>query len=234
MARGLLGDYLLTHRFHLLDVDFSLSVPPFVMWPQAGFSAITMPEMTVETEEIVEGTSPFKRHAVGKASVGPITLSRGSTVFNTDFWRWIIACLKGTPNKTDSMFEFVSELAKSAVFGSYPVPGKRRNLILIQLSGISADGLTDSLTKGDVTDKIKATAAMPAAGIQAGIDAIKSATQGYVDFGISSIPIKAWMLIDAIPTRYKPGSDFDATASEVSIQELEIQCERFEEFGLTL
>jgi len=232
MARGLLGDYLLSYRFHLLDVDWTLGVPPFVLMPMAGFSAITMPEMTIETEEIIEGTYNFKHQVLTKASVGNITMSRGATMFNTDFWRWITACLKGSVY-SGNLVSYMAELAKSVAWtGNLPVSGKRRNLALIQLSGISVKGLVEAAKQGDFIDRVKATAAMPAAGISGSLDALEALTHGYVDFGISSIPARVWMLFDALPVRYKPGSDFDATSSDVSIQELEVCFERFEEFSL--
>lgn len=40
--------------------------------------------------------------------------------------------------------------------------------------------------------------------------------------GALKIPGRAFIMWDCLPTRYKVGSDFDATASEVSIMELEI------------
>jgi phage tail-like protein len=232
MARGPLGDYLMSYRFHLLDVDWTLGVPPFVLMPMAGFSAITMPEMTIETEEIIEGTYNFKHQVLTKANVGSITLSRGATMFNADFWRWITACLKGSVY-SGNLVSYMADLAKAAAWaGNLPVSGKRRNLALIQLSGLSASGLIAATKQGDFIDRAKATAAMPAAGISAGLDALESLTQGYVDFGISSIPARVWMLFDALPTRYKPGSDFDASSSDISVQELEVTFERFEEFSL--
>lgn len=45
-------------------------------------------------------------------------------------------------------------------------------------------------------------------------------------------PGRGWILYDCLPTRYKAGSDFDATSSEVSIQELEVQPESVAELTL--
>jgi phage tail-like protein len=54
---------------------------------------------------------------------------------------------------------------------------------------------------------------------------------GFIQSGLR-VPGRAWMLYNCIPTRYKAGSDFDAAASEVSIQELEIQPEHISELTL--
>jgi hypothetical protein len=50
--------------------------------------------------------------------------------------------------------------------------------------------------------------------------------------GVAKLPARAWLLGGCIPTRYKPGSDFDATSGQVSIMELEIAIESLEEIGL--
>lgn len=46
---------------------------------------------------------------------------------------------------------------------------------------------------------------------------------------VERVPGRAWILYDCIPTRYKAGSDFDASSSEVAIQELEVQPEHIVE-----
>lgn len=46
---------------------------------------------------------------------------------------------------------------------------------------------------------------------------------------IERVPGRVWMLYNCVPTRYKAGSDFDATSSDVSIQELEVQPEHIVE-----
>ena len=42
---------------------------------------------------------------------------------------------------------------------------------------------------------------------------------------VERVPGRAWICHDCLPTRYKAGSDFDASSSDVSIQELEVQPE---------
>lgn len=55
---------------------------------------------------------------------------------------------------------------------------------------------------------------------------------GPIGLGQLQIPGKAWMLWGCVPTRYKGGTDFDATSGEVSIQELELQPVMVEELSL--
>jgi hypothetical protein len=46
------------------------------------------------------------------------------------------------------------------------------------------------------------------------------------------VPAKAWVLYGCLPTRYKPSGDFDAKSSDISVQELDIEPEEFEEICL--
>lgn len=46
------------------------------------------------------------------------------------------------------------------------------------------------------------------------------------------VPGRAWLLSGCRPASYKPGSDFDGLSQEVSIAQLEIAFEEFEEFSL--
>jgi phage tail-like protein len=237
MPRSILSDELKVHEFHLYDVDWSLSAPPFVFWPLAGFSSITMPEMTIETEEITEGTSNFVHHVLKKASMNALTLTKGVSIFNSDFWRWTVACLLGN-NTKQGFAEFAAGLAKAAAFqGSPPVPGKRRNLMLVHSSGISAEGLMLAVARGNAADKLKAVALAPALAVSAALgkaeEGISKASGGMIELGISSVPGKMYMLFNCLPTRYKPGSDFNAEETAVSIEELDIIFENFEEMAPT-
>jgi phage tail-like protein len=231
MARPIFNDKLSTYQFHLLDVDPSLSFPPWVLLPSAGFSAITSPEMTSTTETIKEGTDPFPHHVITGGEVNTITLSKGVSSFNADFWRWMTGCLMGQGKFDGNVTEF---LKKTATLQLPPIPGKRRNLMLMHFTGVSLDGLKDAVKGADgALNKIKGGLLTATGGSVAGTaDIVNIATNGLIDIGISSVPGKVYMLLDALPVRYKPGTDFDATSSDVSIEELDIQYHRFEEFSL--
>jgi hypothetical protein len=45
--------------------------------------------------------------------------------------------------------------------------------------------------------------------------------------------LRAWLLQGCLPTRYKAGTDFDATSADVSIMELELSVESFQEYALS-
>jgi hypothetical protein len=40
------------------------------------------------------------------------------------------------------------------------------------------------------------------------------------------------MLYGCLPVRYKPGGDFEASAGDISIAELDVEVEYFDEIGL--
>jgi len=233
MSRSIFSDELRVHQFHLIDVDPSFSFPPFVLVPNVGFSSITIPEISIETEEIQEGTSDFVHHVLKKASTNTITLSRGSTPFNSDFWRWTMACVKGTSaSGKESVAGFLTQASTLGLFGDIKIPGKRRNMILLHLTGLSAEGLLEAMDSARGLDMARGLALLPYAGLSEASGLQSSLTQGLLDLGITSIPGKAYMLFGCLPTRYKPGSDFDADTTAVSIEELDLAYSHFEQFGV--
>ena len=63
---------------------------------QAGFSAVGVPEITVESVEYKEGTDLYKRRYPGSPTWSDtITLSRGAMLRDTSFYDWIIGKVVG-------------------------------------------------------------------------------------------------------------------------------------------
>ena len=225
MTRALFNDKLMSFQYHLLDVDFSMSVPPWVLLPSAGFSSISAPEIAIETETIEEGVDPFIHHTLKKASTNTLTLQKGVSAFNSDFWRWTMACLRGDNGWSPGLIPT----------GPPKIPGKRRTMLLMHYTGISPEGLGAALSEASgPVEKIRAGLLGAAGGgAAAAAQTIKVLTGGLIDLGITSVPGKVYMLIDCLPTRYKPASDFDAASSEVSLEELDIVFHRMEEMSLS-
>lgn len=128
MARLHINDKLQNFRFHLLDISYNSSgVNPLAVFsPIAGFTSISSPEFTLETEEIQDGVSLFKYDLKGKVSVSPITLTKGVAMMDAGFWRWFVACATRT------------SFIRDAVMG---VTGSRRNLLLIQFTNYGIDAI---------------------------------------------------------------------------------------------
>lgn len=220
MARSNISDVLQVYPFWLFDVApiEGISLPIFN--PLAGFSSCTAPGMTFEMHDITEGNWHFRRKVIKKAEVDSMTLTRGVTFSNSDFWRWTVASLTGRPEGFQPRF-----LPGSLMSIGGPTP--RRNLLLIQFFSRSPLG---SLNAG-------ASAALSVFGVSLGGRGFATSTPpfGPFDSGIKSprIPAKAWLLHDCLPTRFKTGSDFDASSGDVSISEIEFQPEMFEEISLS-
>jgi len=202
------------YPFWLLDVSPTLEFPFFVFMPILGFASISAPEITLETKEIQPGNWLFKKHKVSHASVSPLTLIRGAQFFDSDYWRWIyMACTGG---------------AKQI----------KRNLLLVHYLGYTGEGLKGSTSVLAATVGLAAElSATGAVGVGAAIgvtafEGIVGVLGGDLFEKAGRIPGRAWTLRDCLPTRYKVGSDFDAQSSNVSLMELDIQPEYFEEISL--
>lgn len=57
------------------------------------------------------------------------------------------------------------------------------------------------------------------------------AITGGLEF-VARLPGRAWLLKNCRPSRYRPGSDFDAMSQEISIAELTLSIEEMEEYSL--
>jgi len=166
--------------------------------------------------DITEGNWHFRRKVIKKVEVDSITVTRGVTFFDSDFWRWAVASITGNPENNQL---------------SIGGPTPRRNLLLIQffarnpLSGAPGSAIAAAAT-GLITEAGVAT-----------VGAVSASVGGLTGFGpfefAPRLPAKAWLLHDCIPTRFKSGSDFDAASGDVSIAEIEFAPEMFEEISLT-
>jgi phage tail-like protein len=181
-SRSRLEDLLRSNRFWLVDVIPSSTFPFFVLGaPFMGFQSITMPEISLEVDEVKQVNSMYKKYVYSGGSVGAITLTRGCRVYDDTFFQWISRAIRG-------------------------IDMNPRNLLLIQYSDINMSTYTGA--------SIELPVAMQAWEVA------------------QFVPGRAWLLWDCIPTRYKAGSDLDATSGEVSIMELDVQPHAVTEFCL--
>jgi len=86
--------------FDLLKNDsfWVTTLTPFPSWglnPLLGFSACSLPEITIASEDITDGTAQFTKKVTGKASVSNLTLSRGVRFYDSNFWDWIMDVIEG-------------------------------------------------------------------------------------------------------------------------------------------
>lgn len=243
MARTSLSDYFQTFPFWLMDIApiEPLSLPLFT--PLMGFSSISAPEMTLEIHEIQEANNLFTRKIVKRADAGTVTLMRAAKWYDSDFYRWTMAALTGDTGGRGTT-------PALAVGGSTP----RRDLLLIQFlsrTPIPSPGAESAAAAGLLAIQGSATAfanvgvgrAGNVASIAATTAGLLGATGGGLGAGVMGsnygppdfaprIPGKAWILYGCVPSRFKPVSDFDALSSDVSLSELEVAVERWDEISL--
>ena len=226
MARSLFRDYLQVNSFWLLDVApiEGLALPVFN--PLAGFSSITAPGMSFEMYDITEGNWLFRKKVVKKADVDAMTLTRGVTFWDSDFYKWAMAALTGNTSGVN-----VGGVQVGSVGGVTP----RRNLMLIHFfaryPGDLAAGIAGGLITAGAIQSAGAVANNSAGGFANLAANSLAASFGPADVA-AHVPARAWMLYDCVPTRFKSGGDFDAKNGDVSIAELDIQPEMIEEISL--
>lgn len=203
--------------------------------PLFGFSKVTAPQISAEIESFKDGTFLYNRHVVKGGAVQPVIFERATSMFDADFYDWIMFTLHGNKD-----FEDGGTLGKISNFltsGGKISP--RRNLLIVHFTNINIAAHSNR----DVALQVAGAAALGAitAGLAGGSAAVAGAAAlagGVLMAGIgpfefaTRIPARAWLLHNCLPTRYKAGSDFDAATSAVSLQELEVQPEMIEEFSL--
>lgn len=238
MARSVISDLLNVYPFWLLDAYpiEPLALP--ILTPLFGFSAITAPSINLETFDIAEGNWYFKKKVIKRADVGNITLERGSSWYDSDFWRWILAAMSG-------------DLSNSKI-GLGPVNLKiggitpRRTLLLVQFmarpmlhgagGAVASTLLQGGLAAGGAALAGAGAGEVAAAGLTTALiggigNALGALGIGPFEFA-ARLPAKAWLLHGALPVGYKVSGDFDASSSAISIMQCELAIEMMEEVSL--
>ena len=99
MARAVLTDPYHNFRYHVKATKAGAIDP---LGPvSAGFTAVTMPEQTVEVAEYKEGTMVYRRKFPGDVTFAPITLSRGVVGNTSEFWTWLNQTAQGGEYRID-------------------------------------------------------------------------------------------------------------------------------------
>jgi hypothetical protein len=239
MARRQIFDVLQDHYFWAFDATHE-GVPVFN--PLFGFSGISSPEINVNVESFKDGTFLYNRSVVKGGEVGPVTFTRAATMFDSDFYEWIIFALHGDKEflgDGGTLGKITAGISNFLSGGARITP--RRNLLIVHFTRIN---LKEALSSDDPLIRTAAvagalvvgslaTGSLSGAGVIAGAAAAQGFGIGPFQFA-TRIPARAWLLHNCIPVRYRPGNDFDAASGQVSIQELEVQPEYVEEYSLGL
>jgi hypothetical protein len=205
MARTGYLDLMNTHHFWAFDAG-SLTMPVFN--PLFGFSGITTPEITAETEDIKDGTFMFPRSVIKGGIATDITFARGAAPWDSDFYDWINnAIYGGDQNRIGSVVSDSSFI--------------RRDIVIVHFTRIDPLYTISRSVGGTGTSFANPDNLADLGGL------------GPVEV-LSKIPGRAWLLHSCLPTRYKAGTDFNAQAGAISIMELTCKVEYVEEFSLGL
>lgn len=231
MSRSRFFDKLQDHRFWAFDASSNQEVPVFS--PLFGFSAIGAPTISVETEEIKDGTFQYPRQLVKGATVGPILFQRAASPFDSDFYDWITHTIYGS--KVSGSGGSLSHAIVPSLGNKSGDSSWRRKLVIIQFTGISVNpaGGPGALEGAAVQAAIVALGALRASegeSIGIGVTATLGAL-GPFEFS-PKLPARGWVLHGCLPVNYKAASDFDANSGAVSLMDLEVQPEYVEEWSL--
>jgi phage tail-like protein len=107
MARAENSDFLHNFRFQVTDVKagggtfLGTSAPRGDRFPQGGFNACGMPNVTVESATYREGIWTYTKKQPGVPTFEPITLSRGVARAETALAKWIYLVIKGGEYRAD-------------------------------------------------------------------------------------------------------------------------------------
>jgi hypothetical protein len=237
MARPFILEPLQVFPFWLLDVgpEEQLGLP--LLTPLYGFSTISSPEIVADSMDVAEGNWYFSRKVLKRFNISNITMTRGVTWFDSDFWKWMIAGTTGSMKDLSSI-PFLG--AVGSLLGLDPLV-YRRTLILIEyfphfpntgndvINGI----ITNIGTVGMVAGAAGIGSEIPSAGVLVSTGIATAVKSAIGPFELAPrLPARAFLLKGCVPVRYKSGSDLDAQSGAVMVSELEIAVEIIEEISL--
>ena len=198
--------------------------------PLFGFSAISAPSITVETEEVKDGTFQYPRHLVKGATVSTVLFERAASAFDSDFYDWITHAIYGS--KVSSSGGSLSHAITSALGRKTGLETWRRRLLIVQFTNISLSlGSAPSLAaSAGIAAVLAGVGASFGGGVGIGAS-IGLGAMGPFEFS-PKLPARGWLLHGCVPINYRAASDFDARSGNISLMELEVQPEYVEEWSL--
>lgn len=244
MARTAILDKLQNHKFWLTDISSLSPASIPVLNPLAGFTSISAPSMTLQTMKIVQGNNDKDVTLTKGVTYGNITLSAGVGFNKTDFFNWMVATTSGDMDRVNRASFLKNQITNLLNNRDKKFPSSfspRRNLLLIQFFSRSILGTGSLLQSG--FESIPRDGG-PIENFQDGrgtrndtfLGRASNVAMGTIFDTINglqlNLPVRAWLLIGCIPIDYKASQDFSASDASVSIHQLILAPEKFEEISL--
>jgi phage tail-like protein len=102
MSRAISTDFYQNFRYHVqLVPGDGYATMPDAFKVQAGFNTLSIPELTMDAVEYREGTTIFTQKFSGIPTFSEVTMTRGVTASDSDFWRWGQNAAKGGEYRAD-------------------------------------------------------------------------------------------------------------------------------------
>jgi phage tail-like protein len=132
MARTIRTDHVQNYRFRAIIMDGG-SQPGLAILASAAtsllggafgsFAKVSVPSVSITTQDIQEGVWPFTRKVITGASLDEVTLERGVTTLDSSFWQWAIGAITGDIARKTVMIELLHRAQEPAL---YPGPQQDR------------------------------------------------------------------------------------------------------------
>lgn len=215
MARNTAFDFYQNFRFHLVDVSVATGAgnsPLLVLNPQIGFQSVSSPGMSVTMRDINPGNDAFPVSTPMGGTNANITLRRGVYTGEQEFYQWTKQAIAGR-----GMF--------------------RRDLILFQMHRMPFTETDKSASRvaevmGQLAVGIGQKAAEDFAASATGSSLVGDVTGAVLGAAqLNGKPVRFWKLYGCVPTNYVSGGGLDAGDDNITIAELELHVEHFEEYN---
>ena len=134
MARAQATDYLHNFRFHVrADTVTGLGADPLQpggspssgrglpaggLLPEAGFQAVTTPELTVESTEYREGLRTYAEKYPGIPTTNDLTFTRGVAREDSAFLAWVTAAVEGREYRADVTILHAVRIGRGSAAGA--------------------------------------------------------------------------------------------------------------------
>lgn len=214
MARPTAFDFYQNFRFHLIDVTVAttgLDVPLVALNPQIGFQNISAPGMAIQMREINPGNDPFPVSTPMGATNNNISLQRGVYTGESEFYNWMKQAITGRGL-------FRRDLIMMQFHRMYSTTDDRSAARFGELMATLGAGLAQKAAEDAVAEETGS-----AFGDLAG--AAVGTTVGLLK------PVRFWKLYGCLPVNYSAGQGFDSGGDTMTVAELEIHVEHFEEYN---